>query len=34
MITILQWKALAATIVIVFIAGYLAYRRIHTGRWL
>ena len=32
--TFLQYKALAALIVIVFTAGYLGYRRIHTGRWL
>jgi hypothetical protein len=34
MITHLQWKALAAIIVIIFVAAYLGYRRIHTGRWL
>ncbi len=30
----IQYKILAACLVVVFTAGYLAYRRIRTGRWL
>jgi len=34
MIPFLQYKLLCALIVLVFVAGYLAYRRMQTGRWL
>ena len=32
--TFLQYRALAALLVLVFVAGYVAYRRMQTGRWL
>lgn len=34
MITFLQYRTLTALLVLAFVAGYVAYRRMHTGRWL
>jgi hypothetical protein len=34
MITFLQYRTPAALLVLAFVAGYVAYRRMQTGRWL
>lgn len=34
MITFWQVKTLAALLVLAFVAGYVAYRRMQMGRWL
>ena len=32
--TFIQYKIIAAGVMLIFTAGYLIYRRIKTGRWL
>jgi len=34
MITFLQYRTLTALLVLAFVAGFLTYRRMQTGRWL
>ena len=34
MIPFLQYRTLTALLVLAFVAGFLAYRRMHPGRWL